>query len=52
MVIPMMFCYQGVNMVLLPFCNDWTLSILHFVALDMTPNMDCYTVGAVYNMNQ
>ena len=31
-----------------PLCNSWIIHIVHlYIALNMTPNLDCYRVGAI-----
>ena len=38
--------------VLPPLSNSWIINIIWlYIALDRTPNMDCYWVGAVPNLN-
>ena len=36
--------------VLPPLSNNWILNIMCYIALNMTPNIDCYWVGAVPNL--
>ena len=38
--------------VLPPFSNSWIINIIWvYIALNGTPNIDCYWVGAVPNLN-
>ena len=39
---------QGVGWVLPPLSNSWIITIIWlYIALNRTPNIDCYWVGAV-----
>ena len=40
--------FRGVGWVLPPLSNSWIINIIWlYIALNRTPNIDCYWVGAV-----